>query len=310
MSNAGRYAPSPSGDLHFGNLRTAALAWLCARSTGRKFLLRVEDIDSQRSVAGAAERQLNDLADIGLDWDGDVTYQSDRLALYESALADLEERGLTYECYCTRKDIREATSAPHATPGIYPGTCRDLTDEQRERRRAETAGRAASIRVRADTTSFTVTDLYAGQYEGVVDDFLLRRGGEITQAQDFAYNFVVVVDDGQASVDQVVRGDDLLSSAPRQAWLAQTLGYRVPEYVHVPLVLGPEGKRLAKRDGPVTLREMGPVGQTVRQLCASIGYPEAATLREVLAGFDPRRVPREPVAWRGDGGAEAGRAQE
>lgn len=289
---AGRYAPSPSGDLHFGNLRTAALAWLCARSTGRKFLLRVEDIDSERSTEESANRQLEDLQAIGLDWDEEPVRQSERQDKYEEVLAELKERGLIYECYCSRKDIREATRAPHATPGIYPGTCRDLTEEQREERRAAMGEREASLRIRSDAASFTVRDLYAGEYTGVVDDFVIQRGNG-----DFAYNFVAVIDDGDAGVDQVVRGDDLLSSAPRQAWFAQLLGYPQPEYVHVPLVLGPEGKRLSKRDGAVTLREMGPVDETVRQLCVSIGYPGATSLAEVLRSFDAAELSRQPVTW-------------
>lgn len=296
MAGAGRYAPSPSGDLHFGNLRTAALAWLCARHTGREFLMRVEDIDESRSSLESATRQLEDLSAIGIEWDGEPVYQSQRLHRYEEILRGLEQQGLTYECYCSRKDIQEATSAPHAKPGMYPGTCRNLTAAQREEKRAalQGQGRRASIRIKSDRDTFTVHDFCHGEYTDDVDDFVIRRGGH---APDFAYNFVVVIDDGETGVDQIVRGDDLLSSAPRQAWLAQLLGYPVPEYVHVPLVLGPEGKRLAKRDGAVTLRDMGPVADSVRQLCASIGYPGARTLEEVRASFDPRHVPSGPVTW-------------
>lgn len=294
---AGRYAPSPSGDLHFGNLRTALLAWLFARHTGQAFLMRVEDIDTQRSSPESAQRQLEDLQTLGIDWDGPVTYQADNTARYENALAQLP----TFECYCSRKDIQEASSAPHAIPGHYPGTCRDLSDTQREEKRAELKQqqRVPAIRLRADTDHFTVHDYYLGSYTGDVDDFILRRGG---QQPDWAYNLAVVVDDGAQSIDQIVRGDDLLSSAPRQAYLATLLGIQVPEYVHVPLVLNHEGKRLAKRDGAVTLREMladVPVAAVVEKLAGSLGYPGITSPAQLLAQFDPVVLPREPVTWKG-----------
>ena len=173
-TGAGRYAPSPSGDLHFGNLRTALLAWLFARSTGRRFVVRVEDIDKQRSSQEAAERQLADLRALGLDWDGEVIYQHDRDAAYEQALAQLP----TYECYCSRKDIREASRAPHAIPGQYPGTCRNLTEDQRAAKRAELAAqnRQPALRLLADVPTFTIHDTLHGTYTGDVDDFILRRG--------------------------------------------------------------------------------------------------------------------------------------
>lgn len=296
---AGRYAPSPSGDLHFGNLRTAVLAWLFARSTGREFYLRVEDIDTQRSQLSTAERQLADLAALGIDWDGEVAYQSERFELYDQALTGLAGRGLVYECYCSRKDIREAATAPHAAPGSYPGTCRDLSEPERQRRRAELAeqGRAPALRLRADTSSFSVRDYYLGSYTGEVDDFILRRGGNADQGRDWAYNLAVVVDDTAQGVDQVVRGDDLLSSAPRQAYLAGLLGARAPTYVHVPLVLNAQGQRLAKRDGAVTLREMREADVVIQKLADSLGMGGARSLDELRAGFDPAELPREPYVW-------------
>lgn len=159
---AGRYAPSPSGDLHFGNLRTAVLAWLFARQTGRNFYLRVEDIDSERSSAESAQRQIEDLQMLGLDFDPPVMYQHDRGDAYADALSRLD----TYECYCTRRDIREAASAPHAQPGMYPGTCRDLSEEQRAFRRSElhAEGRLPAIRLRAHVREWTVHDFYQGEY--------------------------------------------------------------------------------------------------------------------------------------------------
>ena len=296
---AGRYAPSPSGDLHFGNLRTAVLAWLFARRTGRAFYMRVEDIDSERSSAESAARQLEDLAAIGLEWDEPVLYQHDRATAYADALARLD----TYECYCSRRDIREAASAPHAQPGMYPGTCRDLTDEQRAQRRSEleAEGRLPAIRLRSGVREWTVRDYYAGEYTGPVDDVILKRGGRVDQAQagDWAYNLAVVVDDGYQGVDQVVRGDDLLFSAPAQAYVAHELGVPEPEYVHVPLVVGPEGRRLAKRDGAVTLRDMGDPEEVFRRIAVSVGCPDAADTGQLLDAFDPGSLPREPWTWGG-----------
>ena len=296
---AGRYAPSPSGDLHFGNLRTAVLAWLFARRTGRAFYMRVEDIDSERSSAESAARQLEDLSAIGLEWDEPVLYQHDRATAYADALARLD----TYECYCSRRDIREAASAPHAQPGIYPGTCRDLTDEQRAQRRSEleAEGRLPAIRLRSEVREWTVRDYYAGEYTGPVDDVILKRGGRVDQAQagDWAYNLAVVVDDGYQGVDQVVRGDDLLFSAPAQAYVAHELGLAEPEYVHVPLVVGPEGRRLAKRDGAVTLREMGDPGEVLRRIAVSVGCPNAVDAAQLLDAFAPGSLPREPWTWGG-----------
>jgi len=301
QASAGRYAPSPSGDLHFGNLRTAVLAWLFARQTGRNFYLRVEDIDSERSSAESAQRQIEDLTMLGLDFDPPVIYRHDRGDAYAEALSRLD----TYECYCTRRDIREAASAPHVQPGMYPGTCRDLSEEQRALRRFElhAEGRLPAIRLRAHVREWTVHDFYKGEYTGPVDDVILKRGGRIDQAQagDWAYNLAVVVDDGYQGVDQVVRGDDLLFSAPAQAYLAHELGLIQPEYVHVPLVVNDEDRRLAKRDGAVTLREMlerMPVEAVVGEIAASVGCPGSTTVTELLEIFDPSQMPREPWVWR------------
>ena len=299
---AGRYAPSPSGDLHFGNLRTAVLAWLFARQTGRNFYLRVEDIDSERSSAESAQRQIEDLEALGLDFDPPVVYQHDRGDSYAEALSRLD----TYECYCSRRDIREAASAPHAQPGMYPGTCRDLSEEQRALRRSElhAEGRLPAIRLRAHVREWTVHDFYQGEYTGPVDDVILKRGGRIDQAQagDWAYNLAVVVDDGYQGVDQVVRGDDLLFSAPAQAYLADRLGLTIPSYVHVPLVVGPEGRRLAKRDGAVTLREMlreSSAEEVVAHIAESLGCAGVSNVQKLREVFDPAQLPRQPWSWAG-----------
>jgi glutamyl-tRNA synthetase len=282
---AGRFAPSPSADLHIGNLRTAVLAWLFARSTGRRFLMRVEDLDD-RTRTDVAQRQLDDLAAIGLTWDGPAEWQSQHRDRYDAVVDQLAGAGQVYECYCSRRDIAQAPRAPHAPEGAYPGTCRELSEAQRSRRRAET-DRPPALRLRTDVHTYTVTDLLHGEYTGVVDDFVVRRGDGVP-----AYNLAVVVDDAAQGVDQIVRGDDLLASSPRQAYLARLLGHPEPTYAHVPLVLNADGARLAKRDGAVTLAEIG-VGQAVAQIAESLGWP-AATLTELASRFDPTALPREP----------------
>lgn len=302
-AGAGRYAPSPSGDLHLGNLRTAVLAWLFARSSGRRFLMRIEDTDRGRD-AGAAAQQLADLAAIGIDWDGEPVVQSRRIAEHEAAIGRLAEQGLVYECTCTRREILEAPSAPHAAPGAYPGTCRDRTEAQRARERARIAPRLPALRLRVPegVRSEAFDDLMLGRVTGAVDDLVLRRGdGAI------AYNLAVVVDDDAMGVDQVVRGDDLASSTPRQLLLRRLFGLNdAPiEYAHVPLVLGPGGQRLAKRDGAVTLSDLAATGETpetVRSmLAASLGLcapGERVTMAQLLARFDIAVLPREPWTWR------------
>ncbi|MFJ4210933.1 tRNA glutamyl-Q(34) synthetase GluQRS [Paenarthrobacter sp. NPDC089675] len=291
MTSAGRFAPSPSGELHVGNLRTAILAWLFARSTGRKFLVRVEDLDRARS--GAEAVQLRDLEAVGVTWDAAVVRQTDRLGLYNEAIDRLAADGRTYECFCTRREIQEAPSAPHAPQGAYPGTCRDLSHAEREIRRAS---RPAAIRLRADVREWVVEDQLRGHYKGVVDDFVLRRNDGVT-----AYNLAVVVDDAAQGIDQVVRGDDLLPSTPRQAYLATLLGLVVPEYAHVPLVVNHDGARLAKRDGAVTLGDLAAVGipaERVRNLLLeSLGLP-AGPLQYAVAAFNPEELPREAWVWK------------
>jgi glutamyl-tRNA synthetase len=290
MTSAGRFAPSPSGELNVGNLRTAILAWLFAKSTGRDFLLRVEDLDRARS--GAETGQLRDLRAIGITWDADVVRQTERAALYDAAIQRLTSEGRTYECFCTRREIQEAPSAPHAPQGAYPGTCRRLSHAEREIRRAS---RPASIRLRSGVGGWPVEDQLHGTFEGVVDDFVLRRNDGVT-----AYNLAVVVDDAAQGIDQVVRGDDLLPSTPRQAYLATLLGLPVPVYAHVPLVVNHDGVRLAKRDGAVTLDDLAAVGipaARVRGLMLeSLGLPGGA-LQDALAEFDPSRLPKEPWVW-------------
>ena len=291
---AGRYAPSPTSALHLGNLRTALVAWLMARSTGRRFVLRIEDLDQARvAAAGAvAEGQVADLAALGIDFDPPAMRQTERLDAYRAA-ADLVSDRL-YECFCTRREIAEAATAPHGD-GFrpYPGTCRDLTEEQRRVRRRE---RPPAWRIRADQASETISDVWAGEVTGVVDDFVVRLNDGV-----WAYNFAVVVDDIAQGVDQVVRGDDLLSSAPRQAWLTRLLGGIPPQYGHVPLAMGPTGVRLAKRDGAVTLADLAALGvgpdQVLSILAASLDLAapgQPVTTAGLLERWDPALLPRRP----------------
>ena len=286
-TGAGRFAPSPSADLHIGNLRTAVLAWLFARATRRRFLIRVEDLDD-RTADDVGRRQLADLAAIGLTWDEEPIWQSTNPQRYADVIDTLVERGLVFDCFCSRREILEAPRAPHAPEGAYPGTCRRLTDAERAERRA--AGRPPALRLRAGVSEYTVSDVLHGEYTGVVDDFVLRRGDGVP-----AYNLAVVVDDAACGVDQVVRGDDLLASSPRQAYLASLLGHTAPVYAHVPLALNSEGKRLAKRDGAVTLAELG-VPTAFRLITESLGWPSADT-GELLEQFDPATLPRRPWVY-------------
>jgi glutamyl-tRNA synthetase len=238
----GRFAPSPTGTLHVGNLRTALLAWLFARSEDARHLVRMEDLDTGRVRERFYDEQLHDLAALGLDWDGRVVRQSQRIALYEEALAALRRDDVVYECWCTRAEIREAASAPHGDvpEGAYPGTCLRLTAAQRAAR--EASGRPPALRVRADAARVAFDDRLAGHVEGVVDDFVVRRNDGA-----FAYNLAVVVDDAEQGIREVVRGADLLDSTARQLWLGERLGLAAPRHAHAPLMLGPDGARLAKR---------------------------------------------------------------
>lgn len=292
----GRFAPSPTGRLHLGNLRTALLAWLFARSAGGRFLLRLEDLDPVAVRPEHERSQVEDLAAIGLDWDGPVVRQSARRRHHDAAIERLRDCGLVYECYCTRKEIREAASAPHGPlpEGVYPGTCRALTPAERAARRA--AGRTPALRLRADGEVLAFDDRLHGRVAAAVDDVVLQRNDGAP-----AYNLAVVVDDAAAGVDQVVRGDDLLLSTPRQLKLARLLGLPVPSYAHVPLVLAPDGSRLAKRHGAVTLSDRLARGETVARvvgrLAASLGLadPDEAVLpRALLDRFDPDGLPRTP----------------
>jgi glutamyl-tRNA synthetase len=286
VNRDGRYAPSPTGVLHLGNLRTALLAWLFARSAGARFALRVEDLDTGRVRPHYVQEQLDDLAAIGLDWDGEVLVQSARTALYEEALAKLP----VYECFCTRAEIREAASAAHGPVDAYPGTCLRLSDAEREAKRA--AGREPALRVHAGAARVDFDDRLLGPQTGVVDDFVVRRNDGA-----FAYNLAVVVDDAAQGIGEVVRGADLVDSTPRQIWLARALGADPPAFAHVPLVLGEDGRRLAKRHGDVTLREVDR-SEAVAWMAGSLGLRAASTAADLLEGFDPDAIAGEPTVYR------------
>ena len=290
-TGAGRYAPSPTGELHVGNLRTALLAWLFARSTGRRFLLRIEDLDSARVRPGMADQQIADLAALGITFDGEPMVQSQRLAAYHRVLLKLADK--TYECFCSRREIAEAASAPHGSVARYPGTCRNLTEAERIDRRRR---RQPALRLRADGAVQTVHDLVHGDNTAVVDDVVLLRNDGVP-----AYNLAVVVDDAFSGVDQIVRGDDLLPVAATQAFLAELLGYPSPIYAHVSLAVNAEGTRLAKRDGAVTLPELAAVGLEPNAVLGLIAVSldlaspgEQVSLEALLGRFDPERLPRRP----------------
>jgi glutamyl-tRNA synthetase len=295
----GRFAPSPTGPLHLGNLRTALLAWMFARSAGARFLIRVEDLDASRVRPGIEAAQLEDLRALGLDWDGPVVRQSERLELYDEATRRLDRVGLLYPCYCTRAEIRASLSAPHgiAAADRYPGTCRELT--RRERAEREASGRPPALRVRSGDAGFTFEDRLLGPYSEAVDDFVVRRNDGAP-----AYQLAVVVDDAAQGVGEVVRGADLLDSTPRQLLLYALLDLPAPTYAHVPLVLGPDGRRLAKRHGAVTLADRRERGETPREILrwmgVTLGLSGGTTAEGLLAAFDPARLPAEPTVWSPD----------
>jgi glutamyl-tRNA synthetase len=290
----GRLAPSPTGAQHVGNARTYLIAWLSARSQEGELPLRIEDIDSPRIKQGATAQILDDLNWLGLDWDGEPVVQSQRLDFYEAALRLLQERELVYPCTCTRTDVAEAASAPHAgSEGpAYPGTCahRRVADA------AELGDRPYSWRFRAKGSPTFVDD-----FRGPIDvepagDFVVWKS-----AGTPAYQLAVVVDDAAMGVTEVVRGDDLIPSTPRQLMLYEALNLEAPLLIHVPLVVGPDGRRLAKRHGDTrlsALREAGVQAEWLVGLLAwSCGWssnPEPISASELLPLFRLDSIPPDP----------------
>lgn len=295
----GRLAPSPTGAQHVGNARTYLIAWLSARSQGGRVLLRIEDIDSPRIKRGALEQCLDDLRWLGLDWDEGPVVQTDRLDRYESALRHLQERELVYPCTCSRSDIERAASAPHQeheSEPTYPGTCaaRHVADS------AMLADKSFAWRFRVGHVAPSFLDGFLGRVQ--LD--LRRAGGDFVvwkSAGTPAYQLAVVVDDADMGVTEVIRGDDLIPSTPRQLLLYQALGLQAPSFAHVPLVVGPDGRRLAKRHGDTrlsTLRDAGMKAENLLGLLArSCGWLEGAEpirAHDLIPLFRLETIPRRP----------------
>lgn len=274
----GRFAPSPSGRMHLGNAFSALLAWLSVRSRGGRMLLRIEDLDPERCRPAYAETLKADLGWLGLDWDEEQPRQSTRTDAYRAQFETLDALGLVYPCYCSRAELH-AASAPHASDGnvIYAGTCRHLTAAERA---AKT--RAPAWRVTVPDETISVTDglqgLYTENLARDCGDFIVRRSDGV-----YAYQLAVVTDDAAGGVTEVVRGRDLLSSAPRQLWLQRTLGLPSPAYYHVPLLVAPDGRRLSKRERDLdlgALREQYTAEQLVGKLACFAGLqPDEAPVR-------------------------------
>jgi len=301
-SYRGRFAPSPTGELHFGSAATALIAWLSARARNGSFVLRVEDIDTPRVVRGMEERQLEDLRWLGLDWDEGPDVggphgpyrQSERHALYEEAIEELARQGLVYYCDCSRAEIAKIASAPHAGEEgpRYPRLCESYGLRNRRFKRPP----AIRLRVPDDAT-ITIEDTLQGAYTQhvgeCVGDFVLKRGDGV-----YAYQLAVVVDDHAMGVTEIVRGHDLLSSAPRQALLAKLLYGKTVAFAHTPLVLGPTGERLAKRDASLSLRfhreANTPPERFVATIAKRLGLVddevETITPRELVTVFDRQRL--------------------
>ena len=297
---AGRYAPSPSGRMHLGNLMCCLLAWLSAKSKGGQVLLRIEDLDAVRCPRVYADAIQDDLAWLGLAADGPTptVYQSERSGIYQQYYDILLKKGLIYPCFCSRSQLH-AASAPHRSDGqvVYAGTCRGLSDAEVARR---SLTRAPAFRVRVPDEEIAFTDGPLGRYaENLArdcGDFYLRRADGV-----FAYQLAVVVDDALMGVTEVVRGSDLLSSTPRQLWLYRELGLTAPQFYHLPLLLAPDGRRLSKRDGDQSLENLR-ARYTPQEIIGKLAYvcglqdtPAPASPQELVPGFSWDKVPKQDI---------------
>ena len=251
MEAVGRFAPTPSGRLHLGNVFAALMSWLSVKSQGGAWILRMEDLDTLRTKPEYAELLREDLRWLGLAWDEETPPQSSRSAVYDGYFETLSDLGLLYPCYCSRSQLH-SVNAPHLSDGtyVYPGTCRNLTPAQRAAQK-----KAPAWRVTVPDREYRFRDLVQGDYrENLASDcgdFVVRRADGV-----YVYQLAVTVDDGEAGVTQVVRGMDLLSSAPRQMYLQELFGFRTPEYAHIPMLMAPEGRRLSKRDQDLDMGAM------------------------------------------------------
>ena len=300
MAVTGRFAPSPTGELHLGNLRTALASWLSARAQGGRWLLRLEDVDSARCRSTLGEAQLRDLATLGLESDGPALWQSRRHGAYQAALGALFQQGLLYPCQCTRKDLAQLASAPHVGDGLrpYPGSCRQ---------RSLPFLRPDALRFRLAPGDLAWEDLLLGPQ---ADDPTLLTGDPLLHRRDgcYAYHLAVVVDDGHQGVTEVVRGQDLQPITATQIRLQEALGLARPSYAHLGLVLAPDGSRLGKRDGALGLAALTHRGVGIPELLGWLAWslgcverPEPVRLEELPPRFDWRKVPpgpqRVPAPW-------------
>lgn len=305
ISPVGRLAPSPTGVLHLGNARSFLMAWLSIRSRGGILRLRIEDIDGPRVRSGAIEQTIEDLQWLGLDWDGEPEIQTEHLSRHEKALEVLQQQRLVYPCTCSRREVEQAASAPHESEGIvaetiYPGTCRDRWQDEKHAR-SET-GRDPALRLRVMEPAVAFEDQFTGPQVGELSgDFVVRKRDGTP-----SYQLAVVVDDAAAGVTEVLRADDLLSSTPRQLLLYRHLGTAAPRFIHLPLIVGPDGRRLAKRHGDTSLARYRREGVSAQSLVGTLGYlsglaDEGTCCRpeDLLDGFQLDRIPREPSVWDG-----------
>ena len=291
MRTVGRFAPTPSGRMHLGNVFAALVAWLSVRKDDGHMVLRMEDLDTQRTSAEFAQVLREDLLWLGLDWDEETQPQSQRSQIYQEYFEKLEAMGLLYPCYCTRSQLHNV-NAPHMADGtyVYAGTCRNLDEAQRA-----AFGRAPAWRVMVPSQEWTVEDKIQGTYtENLAThcgDFVVRRANGV-----YVYQLAVTIDDGLAGVNQVVRGMDLLSSAPRQMYLQSLLGFSHPEYAHVPMLLAPDGRRLSKRDKDLDLgylREHTTAEKLIGVLAHSAGLldnPESISAKELATEFSFKKI--------------------